>query len=61
MRAKQFIVLWKDGGRIGSVDKTKENWKYLDKRFCMGLIQKDVTGTEHWNVFGVKSHVCQPD
>lgn len=51
---KKWLVLWKDNGRIGSVELTPENLAYLKQRFCMDLIQRDATGTEHWNVLGQK-------
>lgn len=49
-----WLVIWKDGGRIGSVPLTLANLKHFNERFCMNLIQRDASGTEHWSVLGVK-------
>ena len=51
---KEYIVLWKDNGRIGSVEHTPDNLKTLKSQFCLDLIQTDMTGTVHYNVWGPK-------
>jgi len=49
---KTYIILYVKNGRIASVDNTSENLDYLKKRFCLSLIQRDVTGTLHYDVLG---------
>lgn len=45
-----YIVLWKDGGRFGSVEYTEENLAYLQAQFVLFHIQTDASGTVHYNV-----------
>lgn len=52
----KWIVLWKDGGRAGSVGLTKKNLDELNRQFYLSLIQTDNTGTKHYNILGVKRH-----
>lgn len=51
---QKWLVLWKGYDRLGSVELTEENLKTFQSEFHMGLIQRDVTGTEHWVLFGVR-------
>ena len=46
----QYIVLWKNNGRVGSVELTPENLTQLKQEFCLMLIQTDATGTQHYDV-----------
>ena len=49
-----YIVLWKDNRRIGSIELTNNNLAELKKQFYLSLIQTDITGTQHYNVWGKK-------
>jgi hypothetical protein len=49
---KTYIVLYLRGGRVASVINTPENLAHLKSQFCLSLIQKDVTGTLHYDVLG---------
>jgi len=51
---QKWIILWKDGARKGSVGLTKKNLDELKRQFHLQLIQTDYTGTQHYNVLGVK-------
>lgn len=50
---KEWIVLYTNGGRIGSFKKSDLMLKILKTKFNMSLIQEDITGTLHYNVFYV--------
>ena len=54
MSNKKYIVLWKDNLRLGSVEHTPGNLTQLKLEFHLGLIQRDMTGTDHYAVWGVK-------
>jgi hypothetical protein len=51
----KWIVFWLKGGRIGSVELNESNWIEIKKTFIYDVIQTDVTGTVHLNLFGLKS------
>lgn len=51
---KQYYVFWKGEQRMGSVNKTDRNFNHMNDQFHMRLIQKDASGTEHWDVHGIK-------
>ncbi len=51
---QKWIILWKDGGRMGSVGLTKKNLAELRRQFSLRLIQKDLAGHEHYDVVAVK-------
>lgn len=51
---KKYIVLWVKGGRIGSVVNTTENLLKLKTELLLSPIQRDITGTEHYNVLSVR-------
>ena len=44
------IVLWRNGGRYGSVERTRSNMHALSRELTLQLIQRDNTGTEHYEV-----------
>jgi hypothetical protein len=50
---KTWLVFWVRGWRVGSVENTPANRAEAAKRLgrVSRLIQRDVTGTEHWEVF----------
>jgi hypothetical protein len=50
MDNRQWLVLWARGGRVGSVELTEENKQRINQEFCTSLIQRDASGTEHWNI-----------
>ena len=52
---KCYIVLWKRNARLASVELTNDNYNYLAERFYLSLIQKDITGTLHFEVLGIKA------
>lgn len=54
MECKKYIVYWVKNVRIGSIELTNENIKESKKKFNMNLIQKDITGTEHYEVISIK-------
>jgi len=54
MANKKWIVLWVKGGRVGSFPLTKKKLEQLKKQFHLGLIQRDITGTEHYNIEAVR-------
>jgi len=51
---QKWIILWKDGVRKGSVGLTKKNLEELKRQFYLQLIQTDMAGHKHYNIFGVK-------
>ena len=50
----QWLIFWKDNARLGSVRFTPERLAYMRERFCLSLIKRDDTGTEHWEVLAPK-------
>jgi len=53
---EQYYVFWADGKRLASTNKkyvTEEEFSEFKKEFCIELIQKDITGTEHYNVIAM--------
>jgi hypothetical protein len=50
---KKWIVFWKNGGRIGSIELTDSNWAKVKEAFRFSIIQTDVSGTIHLNIFGL--------
>lgn len=48
----KFIVLWHNRGRIGSLEHTSANIKALKDKYHLMLLQRDYTGTEHYEVSG---------
>jgi len=50
-----YIVFWKNNGRIGSVELNESNLKDAHTLMNLGLIQKDFSGTMHFEVFGAVS------
>ena len=55
IKSDKWIVFWFKGGRIGSVELNDANWIEVKKTFIYDLIQTDVTGTVHLNLYGIKS------
>ena len=51
--ANKWIVFWKNGGRIGSIELNKSNWIKVNELFHYSVIQTDVSGTVHINVMGL--------
>ena len=51
---KKWIVLWKNGNRIGSIELNESNWNHVKEEFNYSIIQKDVTGTIHLEMIGFK-------
>lgn len=49
-----WIVLWKNNMRIGSVEFTPENSAAIREQFVVTLIQRDASGTIHWEVLAAK-------
>jgi len=49
---KQWIVLYVKGGRIAS--RSISDKDILQKMFYYLLIQRDIDGSEHWEVMGMK-------
>ena len=47
---KTYLVLWLRGGCIGRLPLTE--LEAARRLLHMSLIQRDISGTEHWNVFG---------
>ena len=45
-----WLVFYVRNQRIGSLPLTKENLEGMKADFCMSLIHRDATGTEHWNI-----------
>ena len=54
MENKQWIIFWINNHRIGSLELTDETRNEAKSMFNMNLIQKDITGTEHYEVYGMK-------
>lgn len=52
--SKKWIVFWLRGGRIGSVELNELNWIEINKTFIYSVIQTDITGTVHLDVFRIK-------
>ena len=50
---KKWIVFWKNGGRIGSIELNDSNWIKVKKLFHYSVIQTDISGTIHINVMGL--------
>lgn len=42
------------GSRIGSVPATEANWYEASRTMRLVLIQRDITGTEHYRVDGLR-------
>lgn len=51
---KTYIVFWVNGGRIGSVPLTERNLVEAKQKLHLSLIQRDITGTEHYSVLGIR-------
>jgi hypothetical protein len=49
----KYIGLYVRGARVASFPLTKENLAEVKKNFNVGLIQEDITGSLHFNVFGI--------
>jgi hypothetical protein len=47
---KKWLVLYAKNARIGSLPLTDQNLGGMKALFCMSLVQRDITGTEHWNI-----------
>lgn len=45
-----YLVFYARGARIGSVPSTPENLSAAHKLMHLTLIQRDVSGTEHYSV-----------
>jgi hypothetical protein len=50
----KWLIVWVNGVRIGSVPLTDENLARFKSEFHMALIQRDASGTEHWNALARK-------
>ena len=50
---KQWIVFWHNNLRLGSVELNESNLNESKKLMYMHLIQRDMTGTEHYEVSGL--------
>lgn len=51
-KVKYIVLHTEKDGRIGSVELTNKNRTALQDEFCMQLLGKDITGTEHYLVLG---------
>lgn len=54
IKSKKWIVFWFYGNRIGSVELNELNWIRIKETFIHNIIQTDITGTVHLNLFGLK-------
>ena len=45
-----YIVLWKGNSKLGSLPYELDTLDTLNAKFCLSLIQRDITGTEHYEV-----------
>lgn len=50
----KWLVIWAKNARMGSVELNETNLNTLQAGFVMSLIQRDSTGTEHWEVVAVR-------
>jgi hypothetical protein len=46
----ELAIIWQRGARVGSVRQAE--LPVLRESFSLSLIQRDVSGCEHWNVLG---------
>lgn len=47
---KKWMVFWKNNQRIGSLELTEMNKRQMKSICNLTLIQRDITGTEHYEV-----------
>lgn len=47
---KKWMVFWKNNARIGSLELNEMNKRQMESICILTLIQKDITGTEHYEV-----------
>ena len=50
MTSKKWMVFWKNNERIGSLELTEANKRQMASICHLTLIQRDITGTEHYEV-----------
>jgi hypothetical protein len=50
-----YLVFYTQNARIGSVPNTPANQAAARKIMVLSLIQRDITGTEHYNVLSLRS------
>lgn len=51
---RQWLVFYVKGGRVASIERTPENEREAHVVMHLSLIQEDMTGTRHYNVWGHK-------
>jgi len=54
--AKQYAVFWLRGRRLGSCLLSELGGSLIEKEFLLRLIQRDITGTEHYEVVLWRKH-----
>jgi len=47
---QSYIVLWKGNSKLGSLPYELDTLDTLNAKFYLSLIQRDITGTEHYEV-----------
>lgn len=52
--AKTYMVFYQRGGHVGSVPRTKKNETEARRCMILNLIQRDVDGTEHYAILGLR-------
>ena len=50
IQEQSYIVLWKDNSKLGSLPYELDTLDTLNAKFYLSLIQRDITGTEHYEV-----------
>lgn len=50
----EYMVFWQNNVRYGSVELNDRNKELAHKAMVLQLIQKDITGTEHYEVLAMK-------
>lgn len=53
---KKYIVLHSKGERIGSFPLSENNRRIMAKLFATKMIQIDVSGTEHYEIYRVPTN-----
>jgi hypothetical protein len=51
-KAKAFMVFYRKGARMGSVPYSKTNEGKARALMCLRVIQKDASGTRHYEITG---------
>lgn len=52
--AVKYLVVWQNGRMLGSFDLNDANRALFLEHFHAIPVRRDVTGTEHWLVTGIK-------